>query len=309
MKRENCPGGAEMDFFRIRCFLAAAEFNSITRAAEYMNITQPAMSFQIRELEKELGVKVFSRENKSLSLTPAGNVLKSGFSQMLQSYRILVDAAKTVSGSRNRLTVGYHGPVGWAGVPEFVSDFSKEHDNAEVVIYQQNWKELADFLRSGAIDVAFLSIEEVPTGKDYSSISLFTESTGFAISPRHRLAGKSSVTIDDVRDETVFMNNHPSACMDAIVERLLRSGIRKENVSFFEQMDMTLAMAASNQGIASIPKSFGTENSALKYIEYDSPACWLSYSLVSNNALGNPLTPVFMSAAQKVSWPYGSSQQ
>lgn len=298
-----------MDFFRMRCFLSAAEFGSITKAAEYMNITQPAMSFQIRELEKELGVKVFSRGSKSISLTPAGNVLKSGFAQILQSYGNLVNAAKTVSGGMNRLTVGYHGPVNWAGVPEFVSDFSKAHDNAEVVIYQQNWKELADLLRSGVIDVAFLSIEEVPKGKDFSVIPLFTEATGFAISPRHRLAEKASVTIDDIRGETVFMNNHPSASMDAIVDRLLQSGIKKENVSFFEQTDMTLAMAASNQGIASIPESFAVQNSALKYISYDSSACWLSYSLVSNNSLGNPLTPVFMSAAEEVSWPYGLSQQ
>lgn len=293
-----------MDFFRMRCFLAAAEFNSITRAAEYMNITQPAMSFQIKELEKELGIKVFSRENKSLSLTLAGGVLKSGFTQLMQSYSNIVDTAKTVSGSRNRLTVGYHGPIDWAGVPEFVSDFSKAHDNAEIILHQQNWRELAEFLKSGAIDVAFLSVEEVPAGKDFSSVHLFTESTGFAVSPRHRLAGKPSVTIDDIRDETVFMNNHASASMDVIVRRLLESGIKKEKVSFFEQMEMTLAMAASNQGIASIPKSFGTDNSALKYIDYDSPACWLSYWLVSNNSLGNPLTPVFMSAAEKASWPY-----
>lgn len=298
-----------MDLFRMRCFIAAAEFNSITKAAEYLNITQPAMSFQIRELEKELGIKVFSRENKSLTLTPAGSVLKSGFIQILQSYRNLVDAAKTVSGNRNRLTVGYHGPIDWAGVPEFVSDFSRAHGDAEVVLYQQNWRELAESLRSGALDAAFLSVEEVPEGKDFSSIHLFTESTGFAISPRHRLAGKPSVTIDDIRGETVFMNNHPSACMDAIVDRLLESGIKKENVNFFEQMEMTLAMAASNQGIASIPKSFGTENSALKYIAYDTPVCWLSHWLASNNSLGNPLTPVFMSEAGKVSWPYSPDNQ
>ncbi len=64
-----------MDFYRIECFLAAAETGSMTKAAEKMCVTQPSMSFQIRELERELQIPLFERDYRGIRLTEAGSLL------------------------------------------------------------------------------------------------------------------------------------------------------------------------------------------------------------------------------------------
>ena len=71
-----------MDFYRIECFLAAAETGSMTKAADTMCITQPAMSFQIREMEKELQLKLFDRDHLGIHLTEAGKIMQDLFKDL-----------------------------------------------------------------------------------------------------------------------------------------------------------------------------------------------------------------------------------
>ena len=77
-----------MDFYRIECFLAAAELRNLTKAAERMSITQPAMSFQIRELERELQIRLFERERGGVRLTEAGATFPYGIDPRDRNIRI-----------------------------------------------------------------------------------------------------------------------------------------------------------------------------------------------------------------------------
>ena len=141
-----------MDFYRIECFLAAAETGSMTKAAEKMCVTQPSMSFQIRELERELQIPLFERDYRGIRLTEAGRILQTGFARILDSYRKLVDNALACAYGKLRLTIGFHGFINWAGVHSFIADFSDRHPEIDVIVMQQQWKELADYLEVGALD-------------------------------------------------------------------------------------------------------------------------------------------------------------
>ena len=145
-----------MDSFRMECFLKAAELGNLTKAAERMSITQPAMSFQIRELEKELQVTLFERAHGGVVLTEAGRLLRDGFVRILDSYHRLIENARACAYGKQRLTIGYHGPVNWAGLHRFIGDFSRRHPEIDVAVLQQQWRELADYLEFGAVDLAFL---------------------------------------------------------------------------------------------------------------------------------------------------------
>lgn len=114
-----------MDLFRIECFLTAAEVGNMTKAAERMNITQPAMSFQIRELEKEVQISLFARDRNGIYLTEAGKVMKAGFTRILENYRRVLEDARACAYGRSRLTIGYHGPLGWAGTLQFIGAFPR----------------------------------------------------------------------------------------------------------------------------------------------------------------------------------------
>ena len=71
-----------MNFSQIKCFLAAADCLSFTKAAERLYLSQPVLSRQIASMEDELGIELFIREKKSIRLTPAGEVMAEGLAQL-----------------------------------------------------------------------------------------------------------------------------------------------------------------------------------------------------------------------------------
>ncbi len=293
-----------MDSFRVECFLKAAELGNLTRAAERMNITQPAMSFQIREMEKELQLTLFVRERGGVVLTPAGRVMRDGLVRLTDNYRRVLESARACAFGKQRLTIGYHGPVNWAGIHRFIAQFSERHPEIDVAILQQQWRELADYLEFGAVDLAFLETSELSNRELLASAPLFREKTCFALAPTHPLAGKASVKVEELAGETILMNNHPSDSMTTMVENLYRSGLRQEAFRFFDQPDATLAMAAAGQGLASIPWSFRTANSALSYVAYDTPVCRMDYSLAWSVGTENRTVRIFVAEAKAAAWPY-----
>ena len=293
-----------MDFYRIECFLAAAETCNMTKAADRMCITQPAMSFQIREMERELQLPLFERRRNGISLTPAGNILQTGLMQILGQYHQLLEKARLCAYGKVHLTIGYHGFVNWAGIHSFLAGFSKRHPDIEVSVLQQQCKELANYLEIGTLDVAFLETSELPNRDELASISLFREKTCFAIPVGHRLADKQKIVKEDLKGETILMNNHPSQCMDFLIHNLIKSGISSEQFRFVGQPDMCLAMSLAGQGLTSLPLSFRQDNIPLRYVEYDSEICSMSFSLAWKSDTENPAVKLFCAEVARTSWPY-----
>ncbi|MCR5089620.1 MAG: LysR family transcriptional regulator [Oscillospiraceae bacterium] len=296
-----------MDFFRIECFLKAAETGNMTRAAEQLNMTQPAISFQIRELERELQLTLFDRDRGGICLTEPGRVMRDGFARMLENYQQLLDRARSSALSGSRLTIGYYGPVNWAGLHSFIAAFSRRHPDVEVAILQQQWRELADYLEHGAIDVAFLESSETTKRTKLASRPLFSEGACFAAAPAHPIASQDSVSAGELRDEMIFVNNHISDSLTEIHSRLARSGLRPEQLRHYDGSEITLAMAAAGQGLAIIPRSFRVESSALRYVNFHTSGNILDYSLAWSKSSSNPAVDLFCREASEVSWPVGFS--
>ena len=293
-----------MDFYRIECFLTAAEVGNLTRAAERMSITQPAMSFQIRELERELQIQLFERERNGVHLTDAGKIMQKGFLHIMDSYRRVVDNALACAYGKVQLRIGYHGFINWAGIHSFIASFSAKHPEIEVSLVEQQCKELADYLEAGTLDVAFLIPSELKHRDQLSELFLFDEKTCFAIPPSHPLADRTSITVEDLQGETIIMNNHPSDSMNDLIDRLIRSGIPEENMKYVDTPDIALALSIAGQGLTSLPISYQQKHLPLKYVEYDTPVCHMSYSLAWNRNTTNPAVKFFCGEVSRTTWPY-----
>lgn len=291
-----------MDLFRIECFLTAAEVGNMTKAAERMNITQPAMSFQIRELEKEVQISLFARDRNGIYLTEAGKVMKAGFTRILENYRRVLEDARACAYGRSRLTIGYHGPLGWAGTLQFIGAFSEKHPEIEVAVFQQEYRELADYVEQDILDAAFVESSELINRRQLDSLTLFSDTACFAVAPFHPLASFSSVSADMIAGETILMNNHASDSMSSLIARLVRSGIRRDSFRFFDRTEITLATAAG-QGIAVIPASYRVENSALHYVDYASDIFHMEYKIAWNAGKNNQAVRLFLDEVQKTTWP------
>ena len=104
-----------------------------------------------------------------------------------------------------------------------------------------------------------------------------------------------------------MMNNHPSVCMNELIGNLIRSGIRPDQFHFVDQPDVALALSVAGMGLTSLPISFRQDGIPLRYVEYDTPICRMSYSLAWRSDTENPAVRLFCGEVGRTAWPYAGS--
>lgn len=149
-----------MELKRLYYFLKVAEYLNFSRAAEALYISQPALSYQIAELEQELSVQLFTRERQKITLSPAGMALLEPAQQMLALADKLPELVRREgAGASGILRIGLDDTEDHfecLGVTETIARFAGEHPGVELVIRSAPFTECADQLIYGDLDLAFL---------------------------------------------------------------------------------------------------------------------------------------------------------
>ena len=142
--------------FRIDTFLEVCRLMNYTRAAEQLNLTQPAVSQHIRWLEEQCGVKLFHYENKQLNLTAAGQMLRSAAITMKQDQMFLYRRMQEADSEDADLCFGVTPTVGMYLIPKPLAAYRRRHPSAKVSMQVENSELLCRWLDSGEIDFAIL---------------------------------------------------------------------------------------------------------------------------------------------------------
>lgn len=193
-----------MDLRHLQTFVAVAEEESFSRAADRLHVVQSAVSATVRNLEREWGVTLFQRTTHQVGLSDAGRALLPEARAALAAAAAVEDAVDEVRGGlRGTLRLGIMQATLGAGgisVAAAISAFRAEHPGVTVTVRQGASAEQAERVRVGDLDVAFVGLpdQRLP-GLDLSV--LVSSPLRFACHAGHRLAGRSSVTLDEVADE------------------------------------------------------------------------------------------------------------
>lgn len=151
-----------MEFKQIQCFVAAAETLNFTTAAERMYLSQPSLSRHIQNLEDELGLQLFIRDRKHVTLTPSGlHLLPVAREICAASARFLVSAKNLLEGDRGFLKVGYQGSARVVLSP-ILDRFFKHYPNVQVSVEELGARQLIQHLSTGGLDlgIAYSLIRE-----------------------------------------------------------------------------------------------------------------------------------------------------
>lgn len=187
-----------MEIRVLRYFVAVVEEGNISNAAKILNITQPTLSRQIKNLEDELGVELFARGNKQITLTEDGVLLHQ------RAMEIIELADKTASefqGQKENVsgTISI-GTVESNAVPyimDILKEFSDEYPKVQFCIYSGYVDDIKDKIDKGLVDIGLL-VEPVEISK-YDSIKLPYEDRWGVIAPKdHEIARNKAVTIEDI---------------------------------------------------------------------------------------------------------------
>ncbi|MET9909938.1 LysR family transcriptional regulator [Streptomyces sp. NPDC006476] len=186
---------ADLDLRLVRYFTAVAEHRHFGRAAETLHITQPSLSRQIASLEQQVGARLLDRTPRGTRLTEAGEVFLPRARALLRSAEQAAAEARAAA-EPGRFTVGFTSGV---IVTAAVREMRRRHPEADVRSRHLRWDEARAALLERRVDAA---VARLPFVTDQLDVTvLYDEPRSVVVPVDHRLAGKESVTVDDIADE------------------------------------------------------------------------------------------------------------
>jgi len=195
----------------LRYFVAVAEELHFTRAAEKLYVSQPALSKQIRALERQLGAELFRRDRQGVALTAAGAALLPYAERVLAVWAEGAAAlAEVGAAERSTLVVGMSTSPGRGGLlPAIRSRFTAARPEANVRLRQVSWEDPTAGLADGAADVAFVWLP-LPDAERYGWTVVAEEPRLVALPDTHPLAARAEIDFADLVDES-FLALPPDA--------------------------------------------------------------------------------------------------
>ncbi|QZI70374.1 LysR family transcriptional regulator [Pseudomonas protegens] len=245
-----------MDLKQLRYFVAVAEELHFGRAAERLCISQPALSFDIKKLEGQLDIQLLNRNNKSVSLTNAGQVLLGEARYLLlradQARRLTQRSAEGFAG---RLSVGFVNSILHRGLPRAVKAFERDHPDTEIVLMEMNSAAQAQALQRGQIDIGFVHGGTFTAG--IHSEILLAEPFLCCLPQGHRLAGQAQVDLRQLAhdDFILFPREVSPHYHDLIIARCVAAGFSPRIRHETRLWQTVVAMVAHEMGVALVPQT------------------------------------------------------
>lgn len=204
--------------FRMETFLAVCRYMNFTRAAEKLNITQPAVSQHIRFLEKHYNTKLFRYEGKKLELTEAGEILKNASLTMMHDETAMQDEMKR-AGESEELRFGATRTVGDVLGGKMIFNYLEMYPNAHIHMIVENTRELLKKLDEGEIDFALV---EGFFKKNEYDFQKYSEEPYIAVCSPDYPFKKKPKRIEDLFGERILIREDGSGTRE-VLERYLES--------------------------------------------------------------------------------------
>jgi DNA-binding transcriptional LysR family regulator len=263
-------------------FLAVAEELNFTRAAERLHIAQPALSAQIRQLESQLGTRLLERTTRSVSLTPAGEVVLARGPEALAAYRGIWEAARrAAAGELGRLRLGYSHSTGYETAPELVTASRETHPEVEIETSVMSTSDVLRAVAAGQLDVGLARSPEAVDGVRLRTVRV--ERQGALVHAGHPLSDRTTLSLAEVAEHPIVM--HPRASNpghhDAVMRLFADAGLRPRLVHRPVAFDPSQAALRGGRALGLVGASTRTSLAdGLRWIALQEPEATLLVQLV-----------------------------
>ena len=246
-----------MELRQLRTFEAVARHRSFTRASEELMVAQPAVSQQVRRLERELGVDLLRRTSRHVALTEPGEVLLAGARRVLAEAASVVDELQALRGLRSgRVAVGAMPPMPRLDVPSLIAAFHALHPAIGVRLDEDTAANALAMLRGGELDLSFAFLSPEEAGADLAGVLLLEEELVVAVAHDHRLAKRWRLQPAALRDETLVAFKSGSALRAAGDAALAAAGVAPRIAFESNELLTVRAIAALGLAVAILPRGF-----------------------------------------------------
>ena len=250
-----------MELRQIRYFVAVAHKRHFTRAAEELSIAQPALSQQVQQLERELGVMLFERTSRQVRLTSAGEAL------LIRAERILAEVEwarmemQEYSGlARGRVVIGALQSLEAFRFPALLARFHIRYPGIDIVLREEATERLLELLHTGQLDLTLIQIMDDSwppelTAAPVVTEKLLTEELVLVVTPDHALAHRQNVAVEELRDEPFILFKPGSGLRHTIMQRSLAAGFTPRMLFESGELGTVRSLVAEGLGISILPRS------------------------------------------------------
>jgi DNA-binding transcriptional LysR family regulator len=287
-----------MDLRQLSYFVAVAEEGQFTRAARRVSVAQPAVSAQVRRLERELGEALFNRDQRSVSLTAAGEAL-------LPHARAALDAAErgrneiaSVRGLlRGRLRVGVAGPVDHR-FAEALGDFHRAHPAVEIALTQQHNEPLLEAVADGEVDAAIVGAGVQPSPPQVRTRVVAAEPLVVAVRRGDPLSSRRTVTLARLREQPMITLVRGSGLRTVLETACRDAGFLPRIAAEAGELTSLVELAAEGLGVAVLPSS-AVHEAGLAVVELTRPRLERRTALAWNASVTSPAGRAFLELADR----------
>lgn len=259
-----------MELRHLRYFLAVADALHFTRAAEGLNVSQPTLSLQIQELERELGSPLFDRIGRSVRLTEAGVVFRRHALRALREVEAgQGEVADLLGLRRGTLRVGVTHSFSTAFIPKAVAGFRGRHPGVGVVIQKTSGRSIEHGLVAGSLDLGIAFAP--PEAPEVVAETLFEEEVVLIISRSHRLAGRARVAFAELDQVPLVLPSREFATRRLIDDRLREAQVRPDIVVEMNDIDSLLEIVRLGTGATVLSRRAVTDDRDLAIVRIIRP--------------------------------------
>jgi LysR family transcriptional regulator, hca operon transcriptional activator len=291
-----------MELRHLRYFVAVADSKSLTLAAEHvLHTTQPSLSRQIRDLEEEVGVQLFARSSRGLTLTEAGRTFLNYARSILSQVHAAVEATRRVGlPSKPRFSLGFLTGHELDWLPEAMGLLHNELPNINVMITSQISPDLAKGLAIGTLDAAFMRREEGPSELSYKLV--IRESLEVFMPSDHSFAKRKSVDPAHLEGQAFLNMSATAPALRKVIDKYLHQHklhvIPRNDV---DNLAMAMSLIASTRSIALLPiyaRNFATWAVTSRPLKGKAPT--IDLVLGYNRSNPSPVLKVFLARLEEI---------
>ena len=239
-----------MDTRQLAAFCAVVERKSFSQAAERLGVTQPAVSLQVRALEKRLGTQLLDRSGRRVEPTEAGLRLYRGAQRMLAlEDQIVSDVSASAEGElAGALVLGAStGPAAIA-VPLLLCEFQRESPGVRVFLTVSDTHAVVERVASRELELGIVGAARRHRGVRFEPF--FSDEVILACPPGHRFAGRT-ISLDELREESIVLMQEGAGVRQVVEDALRRQGIR------LRDLDVRLELGLQESVRAAVEAGYG----------------------------------------------------
>lgn len=217
--------------FRLTVFITVARTLSFTRAAAILNVSQPAISKHIKELEADFAEPLFNRKGSAITLTPKGQSIIPLVEAILEGYSSLSEAIEEDDHSYNGLLrVGASTTIAQYVLPEILAKFDRQYPNIRLVVIDANSDEVVRMLQRKEIDIALVEGDSRSSSVHYTP---FLEDDIVLVSTTEH---KRKLRLDEVEKLPLVIREEGSGTLSVIISALRGVGVPRKRLNIKMQL-------------------------------------------------------------------------